>query len=175
MSAIESIAARMVPIRSIRIADLFSLCAILVATACMAHVGYTQSTFEALDDALVRVNVSFEIRGAGDVLEFRKRLLDEYNPVFVQNFSATGIVVDRQDQVMAFLGVGKYFIPDHDTQYEIVTLNGRRYAGKLIGIDRGNGTAVIRIPDNTLKKTLVCLGCDIKHFLFLHSVFMFIR
>ena len=152
--------ARMISIRSIRIADFLSSFAVLVSTVCMASVAYTQSSLESLNDALVRVNVTFEIRGAGDVLEFRKRLLDEYDPVFVQNFSSTGIALDRRDQVMAFLGVGKYFIPDRDAQYEIVTSEGTHYEGRLIGIDRGNGTAVIRIPDKKLKKTLVCISCN---------------
>lgn len=154
--------ARMIPIRSIRIPDFLTICAILVAAVGMTGIGYTQSPFAELNDALVRVNVTFEIKGAGDVLEFRKRLLDEYNPVFIQNFSSTGIVLDRQDQIMAFLGVGRYFIPDRDTQYEIVTSKGLRYTGKLVGIDRGNGTAVIRIPDETLSKTLVCRDCNIQ-------------
>jgi serine protease Do len=154
--------AGMIPIRSTRILDFLTVCAILIAFLGAAPAGYTQSPPDELDDALVRVNVAFEIRSAGDFLEFRKRLLDEYNPVFVQNFSSTGIVLDHQDRIMAFLGVGKYFIPDHDTQYEIVTAKGRHYAGTLIGIDRGNGAAVIRIPDETLNKTPVCLDCNIQ-------------
>jgi S1-C subfamily serine protease len=161
MSAIESVMARMIPTRSIRFADLPTLFTI-VACLFTAHIGYTQSSAEALNDALVRVNVTFEIRGTEDVLEFRKRLLDDYNPVFIQNFPSTGIVLGQRDQVMAFLGVGKYFIPD-SAKYEIVTSKGQLYTGKLVGIDRGNGAAVIRIPDKILEKTLVCTGCDIRN------------
>ena len=154
---------RVIPMHSFRCPDFASICAIILVTLCVSNIGYTQSPAIELNDALVRVNVAFEIRSTGDFLEFRKRLLDEYNPVFVQNFSATGIVLDRRDQVMAFLGVGKYFIPDHDTQYKIFTSNGRSFTGKLVGIDRGNGAAVIRIPDEQLNKTPVCIGCDIRN------------
>ena len=161
MSAIESVMARMIPTRSIRLA-YFPAFFTIVACLFTPHIGYTQSSAEALNDALVRVNVTFEIRGAEEVLEFRKRLLDDYKPVFIQNFPSTGIVLDRQDQVMAFLGVGKYFIPD-SAKYEIVTSKGQLYTGELVGIDRGNGTAVIRIPDKILEKTLVCPGCDIRN------------
>ena len=135
MSVIESVMARVAPIRSFRTADLISVCTIFLIAVCGTNIGYTQSAYAELNDGLVRVNVAFEIRSAGEVLEFRKRLLDDYNPVFIQNFSTTGIVLDRRDQVMAFLGVGKYFIPDHDTRYEIVTSKGRQYTGKLVGID----------------------------------------
>ncbi|MBN2243717.1 MAG: PDZ domain-containing protein [Acidobacteria bacterium] len=152
----------MIPILSIRISGFLTVCAILTAFIGAPPAGYTQSPADELDDALVRVNVAFEIHSAGDFLEFRRRLLDEYNPVFVQNFSATGIVPDRRDEVMAFLGVGKYFIPGHDTRYEIVTSKGRSFKGKLIGIDRGNGAAVIRIPGETLHETSVCLDCSVR-------------
>lgn len=146
---------------SIRFADFVSLCTILAIAVCTTNVGYTQSAFEEVNDTLVRVNVAAEIRDAGGALKIRQRLLDEYNPVFIQNFSSTGIVLD-QDQVLGFLGVGKYFIPDRDTRYEIITSQGQRYSGKLVGIDRGNGTAVIRIPDGTLEKTAVCTNCEVK-------------
>jgi len=163
MSVIESVMARVASIRSFRTADLISVCVIFLVAVCGTNIGYTQSTFAELNDGLVRVNVAFEIRSAGEVLEFRKRLLDDYNPVFIQNFSTTGIVLDRRDQVMAFLGVGKYFIPDHDTRYQIVTSKGLQYTGKLVGIDRGNGTAVIRVPDEKLRTTPICPGCDIQN------------
>ncbi len=155
--------ARVIPMHSFRCPDFTSLCAIILVALSVSNIGYTQSPAIELNDALVRVNVAFEITSTGDFLEFRKRLLDEYNPVFVQNFSATGIVLDRRDQVMAFLGVGKYFIPDHDTQYRIFTSNGRSFTGELVGIDRGNGAAIIRIPDEQLNKTPVCIGCDIRN------------
>jgi serine protease Do len=159
MSATES---AMVDIIPIRFANLLSSCLTLVAASCIAlSTGYAGNPYTESESTLVSVTITTEIHGARDALPNNRRMPDKYNPTFIQKFSSTGIALDRKGYIMTFLGYGRIFVQKTDSRFEIDTNEGRRYNGSLVGIDQGNGAAVIHVPDGKLKSTPVCPGCDI--------------
>ncbi len=136
-------------------ASLFLNLAVFAAGLCFAETPYEKS-------ALVRVNVVNELEGARDALMIRGRLLDEYNPTVIQYFSTPGVVLDSEGHIMTFLGYGRIFVEKEKSRFEIASSDGQVYKGGLVGIDHGNGAAVIRVPDGNLVKTAICIECDIQ-------------
>jgi serine protease Do len=63
---------------------------------------------------------------------------------------------------MTFLGYRWVDIDNHRARIAITTNEGRKLNGKLVGIDQHNGVAVIKLLDGKLKKTPVCVQCEIK-------------
>jgi serine protease Do len=161
MSAIDPVMARIVPFRPIRLIPLLSLSAFLVSAVWTADSGRAQSPDNELEKGLVRVNATTESLATGDALEINRRLLDDYNPKIIVTVPTTGLVLDRSNYVMAFLGYSRHYIPGPDMKYEIVTSDGTRYQGDLVGVDRGNGAAVFRLPVQMPAKPLLCTDCGI--------------
>jgi len=137
----------------------FSICFLQIVFFAVA-VGLAQSPYEKSN--LVRVHVVNEIRGAGNAVLIRGRLLDDYNPTVIQKFSSPGVVLDGDGHIMTFLGYGRIFIERKNSRFEIATSEGKLHKGELVGIDHGNGAAVIHVEDGKLVKTATCLDCDLR-------------
>jgi S1-C subfamily serine protease len=157
MSAIESAMARMISPRLIR---RLNFCPVLTAVLLSAVFCFAESPYEK--SGLVRVNVTTEFQGAAELLELKGRLLDEYNPNVIQKFSSAGVVFDSAGHIMTFLGYGRIFVKKNESRFEITVGEGTRYKGELLGIDHGNGAAVIQVEDGKLKETSICADCDIR-------------
>lgn len=138
----------------------FSFCFLLQIVFFAAAVGLAQSPYEK--SKLVRVHVVNEIRGAGNAVVIRGRLLDDYNPTVIQKFSSPGVVLDSDGHIMTFLGYGRIFIEKKNSRFEIATSEGKLHEGELVGIDHGNGAAVIHVDDGELPKTSICLDCNLR-------------
>jgi len=138
----------------------FSLGFLIHIVVFTASISFAESTYEK--SALVRVHVVNELRDARDALVIRGRLIDEYNPTVIQKFSSPGVVIDTNGHIMTFLGYGRIFIEKENSRFEIATSGGKLHKGELVGIDHGNGAAVIRVHDGELVKTAICLDCDIR-------------
>ena len=159
MSATESAMVGIIPIRS---ANLLSSCLTLAAAFFLAlNNGYAENPYTESESTLLSVTITTEIHDARNALPNNRQMPDKYNPIFKQIFSSTGIALDRKGYIMTFLGYGRIFVQKADSRFEIDTKEGRRYNGSLVGIDQGNGAAVVHVPDGDLKSTPVCPGCDI--------------
>jgi serine protease Do len=159
MSATES---AMVGIIPIRFANLLSACLTLVTVSFLAlSNGYAENPYTESESTLLNVTITTEFHGARDALPNNRQMPDKYNPILKQIFSSTGIALDRKGYIMTFLGYGRIFVQKADSRFEIDTKEGRRYDGSLVGIDQGNGAAVVHVPDGDLKSTPVCPDCDI--------------
>ncbi len=112
--------------------------------------------------ALVRVNIITETRGAKDTVEINGKLLNDYSPIIIQALCATGIVLDQRGHIMTFLGYRWVDIQNRDPRIEISTAEGKKWKGKLVGIDQSNGVAVMRLLGGKLKATPVCTQCSIE-------------
>ncbi len=114
------------------------------------------------DTALVRVIITTRTRGAVDTVEINGKQLRDYSPILIQVFSSTGIVLDRHDCIMAFLGYRWIDIQGRETSVEVISGEGQKRKGQLIGIDQNNGAAVVRLLEGKLKETPVCSDCEVK-------------
>jgi serine protease Do len=160
MSATES---AMVGIIPIRFTNLLSSCLTLVAASFLAlSNGYAENPYTESESTLLSVTITTEIHDARNALPNNRQMPDKYNPIFKQIFSSTGIALDRKGYIMTFLGYGRIFVQKADSRFEIDTKEGRRYNGSLVGIDQGNGAAVVHVPEGDLKSTPVCPDCDIR-------------
>jgi serine protease Do len=121
-----------------------------------------QNPKRPVDTALVRVMITTRTRGSLDTVEINGKSFRDYSPILIQGFSATGIVLDRHDHVMAFLGYRWIDIQGRETSVEVTTSDGRKQKAQLIGIDQNNGAAVVKLLEGKLKKTPVCKDCEVK-------------
>ncbi|MEJ2110997.1 MAG: PDZ domain-containing protein [Acidobacteriota bacterium] len=156
MSAIDSIVVRMMSYGFSHRTFLRSLffMALFASGVCFAESQYEES-------GLVQVQVTNELGEAGDALAINGHLLDDYNPTIIVKFSSPGVVLDADGHIMTFLGYGRIFIDKETSKFQISTSEGNNHGGKLVGIDHGNGAAVIEIPDEKLVRTAICAGCII--------------
>jgi serine protease Do len=116
----------------------------------------------AVEPSLVRVNIISETRLPGNFEVYGKRI-PEYQPKVIQVFPATGIVMDDSGHVLTFLGYRWVDIQSDEPRIDIITSEGQKYRGKLVGIDQSMGVAVVLAPSGTkLKKTSVCRTCEIR-------------
>ncbi len=115
----------------------------------------------AVEPSLVRVNIVSEIRLPGNFEVYGKRI-PEYQPKIIQVFPSTGVVIDDKGHVLTFLGYRWVDIQSADPRIDIITGEGRRYRGKLVGIDQSMGVAVVVSPDSKLRKTPLCRNCEIR-------------
>jgi serine protease Do len=111
---------------------------------------------------LVQVDITTESRGAKGTFEINGKVLKDYDPVLIQVFSSTGIVLDQTGHVLAFPGYSWVDIQSGKSRIEITAPGGQKWKGKLVGIDQTNGAAVIQITGAKLRKTPVCTACEIR-------------
>jgi serine protease Do len=112
--------------------------------------------------SLVHVSIVIETRGERDAVEINGKVIPKYSPVIIQEFPSIGVVLDQQNYVMTFLGYRWVDIDNHSARIVITSDEGKQLNGKLVGIDQHNGVAVIKLLDGKLKKTPVCVKCEIK-------------
>jgi serine protease Do len=115
-----------------------------------------------IQPALVQVNIITESRGAKGTFEINGKVVRDYDPVLIQVFSYTGIVLDRAGHVLTFPGYRWVDIQSRKSRIEITAPGGQKWKGRLVGIDQTNGAAVIQIAGAKLTKTPVCAACEIK-------------
>jgi serine protease Do len=139
-------------IASINLAGLLACCSMLVSPL--------QQDERIAETTLVRVNIITETHGAKGAFEINGKPVDDYSPTIIQDFSSTGIVIDRKGSVLTFLGYRWVDIQDRHPRVEITTNEGQTLNGKLIGIDQTNSVAVIQTI-GALPKTPICAGCEI--------------
>ncbi len=111
---------------------------------------------------LVRVNIIVEAPGAKDTVEINGKLVANYSPTIIQDFPSTGIVFDDRNHILTFLGYRWVDILNSNARIIISPGTGQKWKGKLIGIDQSNGVAVIKLLEGSLKKTPVCMQCEVK-------------
>ncbi len=111
---------------------------------------------------LVRVNIISEMPSAKGMFLLNGQILEDYSPIIVRDFPSVGVVIDRQGHILSFLGYRWVDIQAHDARIEITTGDGRKWQGKLIGVDQSNGAAVIRLLKGTLRETPVCRDCQVQ-------------
>jgi serine protease Do len=113
------------------------------------------------ESSLVRVIIVTTFFGAKNTIEINGRPLAEYSPIIKQSFSSTGIVLDQNGHIMTFLGGYRWLDIQSDSTIDVFN-GGRKWKGKLVGVDQRNGVAVIKVAGGTLKKTPVCDECEVK-------------
>jgi serine protease Do len=111
--------------------------------------------------SLVRVTIITEVQGFEGSIEVNGKLIEDYNPVIIREFSSTGIVIDGGDHVLTFLGYHWVDVWSNDPRVEITTSDGKKWNGSLVGIDQSNGAAVIGLIGGTLRPTPVCHDCEL--------------
>ena len=111
------------------------------------------------DPNVVRVTIISEFRGPKGTVELDGKILNDYSPIIIQDFSSAGIVLDDRGHVMTFLSYRWIDIPSDKLRIEISTPEGKMLPGKLIGIDQRSGVAVIRATEGKLAPTQVCESC----------------
>jgi serine protease Do len=141
---------------------VLAFCSVLAVASPLALCGPQEVSRQDAGPDLVRVHVVAEIRGPKDALAINGTIVPGYSPRIIQAFSSTGIVLDNKGHVMSFLGYRWVGVQRWDPRFEIATADGQKFEGKLIGIDQGNGVAVLRLVNGNLKKTAVCMRCEIK-------------
>jgi hypothetical protein len=124
--------------------------------------GSQQNADHDIPPALVRVNITIESHGAKGTFEINGRVVKGYDPVLIQVFSSTGIVLDQASHVLALLGYRWVDIQSRNSGIEITAPAGQKWKGRLVGIDQTNGAAVFQATEAKLRKTRVCTGCEIK-------------
>jgi serine protease Do len=116
----------------------------------------------APDPGLVQVNIISEFHGPKGNVIFNGKILRDYSPLIIQDFSSAGVVLDDNGHVMTFLSYRWVDIQSENPRIEISTRDGQKLPGKLIGIDQRNGVAVIQATGGKLRKTSVCETCESK-------------
>ncbi|MDR0311915.1 MAG: PDZ domain-containing protein [Acidobacteriota bacterium] len=136
------------------------LLAVLAVTA--AAFGQDAPAVAAPDPGLVRVSIISEFRGPKGNVNLNGKVLRDYSPLIIQDFSSAGVVFDDKGHVMTFLSYRWVDIQSENPRIEISSRNGQILPGKLIGIDQRNGVAVIRAMEGKPAKTAVCESCESK-------------
>ena len=116
----------------------------------------------APDPGLVWVNIISEFRGPKGNVNLNGKILRDYSPLIIQDFSSVGVVLDDNGNVMTFLSYRWVDMQSENPRIEISNRDGQKLPGKLVGIDQRNGVAVVRATKGKLKKTAVCESCESK-------------
>ncbi len=111
---------------------------------------------------LVRLSFTTETRGASESVEINGKRLPDYRPTIIQVFPSTGIVMDEQGHVLTLLGYRWVDMGTKDPRVDIFTSEGQKYRGKLVGVDQSLGVAVVKAVEGKLKKTPLCVRCEIR-------------
>ena len=130
------------------------------------HIGAGARWRSSWHAGLVRVTIfkSFtDTRGAGQTVELNGRTIPNYHPTIIQVFPSLGVVIDDKNDVVTFLGYGWVDLYGGNLRVEIVPgSEGPKLRGKLIGIDQSTGVAVVRPLEGKLRKSALCVGCEIR-------------
>jgi len=116
----------------------------------------------AADPNLVRVSIISEFYGPKGTVILNGKILRDYSPLIIQDFSSAGVVFDDRGHVMTFLSYRWIDIQSDNPRIEISYRDGQKLPGKLIGIDQRTGVAVIQATEGKLTKTTVCESCESK-------------
>jgi serine protease Do len=119
------------------------------------------------EPGLVRVNIvkTFtDNSGPGQTIELNGRSIPNYHPTIIQVFPSTGVVIDDRNHVLAFLGWAWVDVYGGDLRVEIFAdpEGKEKLRGKVVGIDQSTGVAVVRPVEGKLKKSALCLQCEIR-------------
>ena len=114
------------------------------------------------EPGLVQVSIISEFRGPRGNVILNGKILRDYSPLIIQDFSSVGVVLDDDGHVMTFLSYRWVDIQSENPRIEISNRDGQKLPGKLIGIDQRNGVAVVLATEGKLKKTAVCETCESK-------------
>ncbi|MCL2878573.1 MAG: S1C family serine protease, partial [Acidobacteria bacterium] len=114
----------------------------------------------AADPGLAHVSIISEFRGPKGNVILNGKILRDYSPLIIQDFSSVGVVLDDNGHVMTFLSYRWVDIQSENPRIEISNRDGQKLPGRLIGIDQRNGVAVIRVTEGKLGKTTVCESCE---------------
>lgn len=134
---------------------------IFAGTPNAAEVPLQNNAPDASMPSIVRVNIIIETRGAKDIVQINGKQVSNYSPVIIRDFPSTGIVLDHQNHIMTFLGYRWVDIHESNARVVVTESKGRKWNGRLVGIDQSNGVAVIELVDGKLQKTPVCLDCEL--------------
>ena len=110
---------------------------------------------------LVKINIISEFYGPKGTVILNGKVLRDYSPLIIQDFSSSGVVLDDSGHIMTFMSYRWVDIQSENPRIEISNRDGQKLPGKLIGIDQRNGVAVIR-AEGKLGKTAVCESCENK-------------
>ena len=134
----------------------------LFSTAALAQGTASNVNPRRAEDTLVRVNITTETRGTGERVVINGREVSNYRPRIIQIFPATGIVIDDAGHVLTFLGYRWVDIRGGNRRIEVVTNQGQKLPGRLVGIDESIGVAVVKPEGGKLKKTPFCRRCEVR-------------
>jgi serine protease Do len=140
----------------------FSIVLLLSSTPAPAQETSATVNARGADDTLVRVNITTETRGRGERVVINGREISDYRPRIIQIFPATGIVIDDSGHVLTFLGYRWVDIQGSNRRIEVVTNQGRKLPGRLVGIDQSVGVAIVKPQGAKLKKTPFCRRCEVR-------------
>jgi len=116
----------------------------------------------APDPELVHVAIISEFYGPKGTILLNGKVLRDYSPLIIQDFSSAGVVLDDDGHVMTFLSYRWVDIQSEKPRIEISSRDGQKLSGQLVGIDQRNGVVVVRATDGKLRKTAVCESCESK-------------
>jgi S1-C subfamily serine protease len=141
-----------------------TLAALLALSVCSAVAGEEEQkgSKEQAEFTLVRLNITTESRGSSESVEINGKRIADYHPTIIQVFPSSGVVMDEQGHVLTFLGYRWVDIQSPSPRIDIFTSEGQKYKGKLIGIDQSMGVAVVLALEGKLKKTPICVRCEIR-------------
>ena len=153
-------------------------CPILIATFPLARIialmsslmhpfggvsyAFQENANPNVQPTLVQVRIITESHGTKGTFEINGKVIKDYDPVLIQVFPSTGIVLDHAGHVLTFTGYSWVDIESGNSRIEITAPGGQKWKGQLVGIDQTNGAAVIKITGAKLRKTPVCTACEIK-------------
>ena len=145
------------------LAPLLAFCLLAPAVLQASGSELPQAGPDEVGAPIVRVNIVFETRGAGDAVEINGQLVTNYSPVIVHDFPTTGIVLDHENHIMTFLGYRWVDIHEANARVIVTGTRGQKWNGRLIGIDQSNGVAVGKLLEGRLGKTPVCVDCELRN------------
>lgn len=136
---------------------------ILCVLSAPSQAGDTKTASGAGEAALIRINFISETSGARDTVEINGKIIPDYRPRIIRIFPAIGVVFDSQEHVLTFLGYRWVDIQSQKSRIELVTADGKKLNGRLVGIDQSVGVAVIDALEGKLPKTPLCSSCSIEN------------
>jgi len=128
----------------------------------LVQEGKSRGTSAEPAPGLVRVTLISDYLGVPETIVINDKVIPDYRPRIFQIFPSTGIVIDNDGHVLSFLGYRWVDVRSPNPRVEISTAEGEKLTGKLIGIDQSLGVAVVSSQTGKLKKTAICLKCEIR-------------